>query len=214
MLQVASRALCDRPGDSPEQRDALTRQLVHATFGLEPRDGLEYMMATMVFGHYHMILDATRAALCGRIGQAKIATRGRIVGLDRAMLGYIREMRLVRRRPRAAWAEDVQREAEAAMASAAPPGSAGPEAAADDANADQAMPAMQPAAPTRMEPTPVTPDARPPEHATALGSDPNFSGAVPWTAADAARRERSDSEFQNLVAAITAAAMEARPRRN
>jgi len=49
MLQVVTRAICDRPGDSPAQRESRTRQMAHTALAFEPRDGLEYMLASLVF---------------------------------------------------------------------------------------------------------------------------------------------------------------------
>ena len=55
MLQVVARALCDRAGDSPEQREGRTRQMVSSTLGMAPRDGLEFMLATLAFAVYRTL---------------------------------------------------------------------------------------------------------------------------------------------------------------
>jgi hypothetical protein len=116
-LQIAARAICHRPGDTAQQRASRTRQMVYSILGFEPRDGLEYMMATMVVGHFHLILESMHSVFQGQMDSVKAKTKTGIVSLDRAMLAYVRELRLVRHRPLARWAEDAQRQAEATEAS-------------------------------------------------------------------------------------------------
>jgi hypothetical protein len=99
MRQVAARALCDRPGDNPAQRDSRTRQMVHSTLGFEPRDGLEYMLSTLVFAHFELILDSMRDVFQGQLDSMKLRTKAGIVALDRTMLAFVKEMRTERRRP-------------------------------------------------------------------------------------------------------------------
>jgi hypothetical protein len=109
MLQVVARALCDQPGDNAGQRDSRTRQMVYATMGFEPRDGLEYMLSTMVFGHFNMLLDSMRDVLQGQMDSMKARTKTTIVALDRSMLGFVKEFRSLRSRPLAHGAEDAWR---------------------------------------------------------------------------------------------------------
>ena len=56
MLQLVARATCDRPGETAAQRAGRTNHMVHATLGLAPRDGLELMLASIVVGHFNLIL--------------------------------------------------------------------------------------------------------------------------------------------------------------
>ena len=119
MLQVVARAMCDRPADSAAQRESRTRQMVHSTLGFEPRDGLEYMLSTIAFGHFQLILDSMRDVFQGQTDAMKARTKTTIVALDRAMLEMIRELRAVRRRPVARSAEESRRE-ETRPPSAAP----------------------------------------------------------------------------------------------
>jgi hypothetical protein len=121
MLQVVARAICDRPGDSSAQRDSRTRQMVHSTMGFEPRDGLEYMLSIMAFGHFQVILDSMRDVFQGQTDAMKVKTKTTIVALDRAMLEMIKELRVVRRRPMARSAEDARREETRPMPAAAAP---------------------------------------------------------------------------------------------
>ena len=107
MLQVVARAICDRPKDQPAQRDSRTRQMVYGTMSFDPRDGLEYMLATMMVGHYNLILDGMFDVLQGPAEMVKARTRSTVVSLDRALLSFLKEMRLSRLRPLAPGAEDA-----------------------------------------------------------------------------------------------------------
>jgi hypothetical protein len=108
LLQIVARAICDRPGENAPQRESRTHQMVQSTMGFEPRDGLEYMLATLAVGHFHLLLDSMHDAFQGQVDQLKAKTKTTIVALDRVMLEMIRELRMVRRRPTARSAEDTQ----------------------------------------------------------------------------------------------------------
>ena len=100
MLQIAARAICDRPGESPPQRASRTRQLVHSILGLTPRDGLEFMLSTLVVGHFNLILDSMREVFAGGQTEAmKARTKSTIVALDRAFIGMVKELGTERKRP-------------------------------------------------------------------------------------------------------------------
>jgi len=114
MLQVVTRAICDRPGESPAQRDSRTRQLVHSITGLTPRDGLEHMLSSLVVGHFNLILDSLHEVFAGQGDAMKARTKTTIVALDRAFVGLIKELRTERRRPLAKWTEAEVHTAEAA----------------------------------------------------------------------------------------------------
>jgi hypothetical protein len=116
MLQIAARAICDRPSDSPAQRESRTRQMVYSTVGMQPRDGLEYMLATLVFGHFNLILDSMREVFQGQMDSMKAKTKTTIVALDRSMLALVKELRTTRQRPVMLWAESAaQKAAEATI---------------------------------------------------------------------------------------------------
>jgi hypothetical protein len=121
MLQVVARAICDRPGDSSTQRDSRTRQMVHSVLGFEPRDGLEYMLSTIAFGHFQLILDSMRDVFHGQTDALKARTKTTIVALDRAMLEMVRELRFSGRRPTARSAEQASFEAGDEVRSSGPP---------------------------------------------------------------------------------------------
>jgi hypothetical protein len=111
MLQVAARAICDRPADNPGQRDSRTRQMVHGIIGFAPRDGLEYMLSVMAVGHFNLLLDSMFDVFQGQMDSVKGRTKSTIVALDRAMLGYVKELRTCARRPVAKDALQETREA-------------------------------------------------------------------------------------------------------
>jgi hypothetical protein len=99
LLAVAARAVCDRPGESPAQCASRTEQLVHSCLGFGPRDGLEYILATMVFGHWGMILDSMHDVHVGMTASLKARTKSGIVQLDRLMMDMVRELRTMGVRP-------------------------------------------------------------------------------------------------------------------
>jgi hypothetical protein len=119
MLQVAGRSLCDRAGESPAQGQSRTRQMVLSVLGSEPRDGLEFMLATLAFGHFELILDSMHDAFQCQEGVAKAKIKTSIVALDRSMLGMIKEFRLARRRE-AAFAEVARQEKTGSAATTTP----------------------------------------------------------------------------------------------
>jgi hypothetical protein len=123
MLQIVARATCDRPGDSAAQRESRTNQMVHATLGMEPRDGLEFMVSSLLFGHFNLILDSMRDVFQGQTDSLKAKTKAGIVGLDRSMLALVKELRESKARPLAKWAEDAKR-ADVAASAAPPPAKA------------------------------------------------------------------------------------------
>jgi hypothetical protein len=107
LLQVVAQSICDRPGESAAQRDSRTRQMVHSTMGMQPRDGLEYMLSTMLVGHFHLILHSMREVFRGQTDSQSARTKSTIVALDRAMIGMIKEFRVQRTRPLANWTVQV-----------------------------------------------------------------------------------------------------------
>jgi hypothetical protein len=125
MLQVVARALCDRAGDSPEQREGRTRQMVSSTLGMAPRDGLEFMLATLAFGHFQIILDSMSDVFRGQTDALKAKTKTTIVPLGRAMLEMLKELRLAQVRPAMQAEEDTHKEeaaeAEPQRTAASPP---------------------------------------------------------------------------------------------
>jgi hypothetical protein len=148
MLQIAARAICHRPGDTAKQRESRTRQMVYSIIGFEPRDALEYMIATMIVGHFHLILDSMHGVFQGQMDSVKAQTKTGVVALDRAMLAYVKELRLIRQRPLAGWAEDARRQTDAA----------GPVETPEWVAAWAGVPQAQPPAP---EPEPVIPTPEP-----------------------------------------------------
>ena len=98
ILATATRALCDRPGETKTQSAARTTQLVHATMGFEPRDALEYMLATLIVGQYHLILETMREIFHDPDPRTRHKTRAAATALTRTMQGLIRDFRTARKR--------------------------------------------------------------------------------------------------------------------
>lgn len=121
MLEIAARSLCDRPGETQPQCESRTRQMIHTVLGMEPRDGLELMLAITIFGQFTMLLDSMKDVLLGQEDSLKARTKSGIVALNRSLIGLFGEYRRARTRPAANQAEPVQvPDAEAAAASPAP----------------------------------------------------------------------------------------------
>ena len=151
LLQLVSRALCILPDESPAQGQSRVNQMILTAVGLEPRDGLEYMLSTLVFGHFNLILDSMQDVFHGNGDKAKLKTN--IVALDRAMATLLREFRLMRKRPLAAATQDVRQsapEAQAANESAVP---AAREAEPEPAKRPDARPAQVAPKPARVRAT-------------------------------------------------------------
>ena len=142
MLQIVARSICDRPADNPAQRNSRTRQMIFSTMGLEPRDGLEFMLTTMIVGHFHLLLDSMSDVFQGQMDQMKARTKSTIVALDRSMLSFVKEMAVARRRPAVRWSEDAARAPEAVAEAAGVP-------------ADNAIPRTPPGEKTQDTPEPA-----------------------------------------------------------
>ena len=163
MLELVARALCDLPGDKPVQREARARQMIHSTMGFEPRDGLEYMLSTLVYGHFHLILDAMHDAMLGQMDEIKTKTKTTIVSLDRTMLAFVKEIRHARSRPLSPWAA-----AELSRAQEAEPSPANREAEMQKWAAEWAqIPSPEPVAEDQAAPeaSPVPPETSEPVEA-------------------------------------------------
>jgi hypothetical protein len=126
MLQSVARAVCDRDGDNQQQRESRTRQMVTSTLGLAPRDGMELMLATLVFGHFQMILDSMSDVFHGQADALKAKTKTTIVPLGRAMLEMLKELRVMQSRPVVGSMEDVKPEVTAEARPAQPAAPAEP----------------------------------------------------------------------------------------
>jgi hypothetical protein len=222
MLQLVARSICDRPGESSAQRDSRTHQMVHATLGFEPRDGLEYMVSALVFGHFNLILDSMHDVFQGQLDLMKARTKTTIVALDRSMIALVKELREARKRPLAKWAEDAQR-AEAAAAEAAqesPPAEAEAPAEAPPEPFETAPEIRRPAKtvsppqavtaaqPQRAHVVPLHTQNRTP----VMPSLPNHAawGQSPSGEADAGTMEQQIAAFQEALAAAEETLAEAR----
>jgi hypothetical protein len=157
--------------------------------GFEPRDGVEYILAAMVFAHFSLILDSMRDVFQGQTEAMKLRTKSGVVALDRAMIGMIQQMRTERRRPMS-----MERAREAPAAEAPPPvvQPPAPQPAPQAAQPAPAQPAPQPAParpaqtgplpglPTKPEPdilaAALAPPARPGPLAAAMASTSLSSG--------------------------------------
>jgi hypothetical protein len=99
LIQGIVEAICDRPGDTPEQRDERSRDVVEAVQGFGPRDPVEAMLAGLAVLHAHLIQDSARDLLREQDNRVRSRTKSAIAALDRGMLGFLRELRVARKRP-------------------------------------------------------------------------------------------------------------------
>jgi len=205
MLQLVARAICDRPGENAAQRCSRTNQMVHSTMGFAPKDGLEVMLASVVIGHFNLILDSMRDVFQGQAEPVKAKTKTTIVALDRAMLEMIKGLREERRRPSAPSVDVAQHDAAVAAApelnDAEIPTSFTP---TPDDPQPEAAPARPSHAPSSLAPTPISEVAQPRTDETdpdiampainqvvSVASNADFgvtphSGAPAWTDEDTA----------------------------
>ena len=77
-------ALCDRPGESPQQRIARIEATTHTIMAFQPGDALEAMLAGRCVMFHEMIVDGVHDTLNGESARAQRATRSGIVAMDRA----------------------------------------------------------------------------------------------------------------------------------
>jgi hypothetical protein len=206
MLQVVARAICDRPGDNPAQRDSRTRQMVYSTMGFDPRDGLEYMLTTMTVGHFNLILDSMFDVFQGQMDTMKARTKSTIVALDRSMLAFVKEMRFSRLRSAVQWTE-APAETTAAEALAemdVPPAEPAPESSTPPASAGPHMAAKPVTAAVPLQARPRTAAPGP------AGAVPRRSGNQVETSVDDATLEEHIAAFQDAFAAATETLAEAR----
>ena len=205
MLQIAARAICDRPSDSPAQRESRTRQMVYSTVGMQPRDGLEYMLATLVFGHFNLILDSMREVFQGQMDSMKAKTKTTIVALDRSMLSFVKEMRTARRRPAARSAEDAARRAAEATIGTPEPRVAPEKTVTVPVPAPPAAPLVAPlaAGPRAMDPAATGRAAAP---ATQKSRQANGSMAAPLATLTLAGQANGAAPIVTRIAATETAA--------
>ena len=84
-----SRRKPDPIGDIPD--------LSPAAFA--PRDALETMLAHLALAHVRLIVQSANDILAGPSGGAPPKAASQLVALDRVLLGYLRELRIARKRP-------------------------------------------------------------------------------------------------------------------
>jgi len=99
MLQGVVEAICDRPEETAAQREARALDVVRSVLAFMPRDPVEIMLAGLAVGHYHLILGSLHEAFgAAADGTARRVNSG-IAGLDRALTGLLKELRIAQTRP-------------------------------------------------------------------------------------------------------------------
>ncbi len=149
-LAQTKAALCDRPGETQAENAERTKRMVHTAMGFEPRDGMEYMLATLVQAQYEVILKATKDALQDAASPKAVSA---LAAMSRVMLSTIRALKTARARPLAEDAEPAQ---------TAAPGSPKPQAAEATPPRPARPVPRQPPLPDRKTVTPLPGLPRPP----------------------------------------------------
>lgn len=104
----------------------------------QPRDALESILADLAAAHARLILKSVTEVLATPPSPARAKSQSHLVALDRALLGFLRELRIARKRP-------------ADTLAAPEPKPAPPRQAATARPAQTTRPAMPPAARIRPE---------------------------------------------------------------
>lgn len=65
----------------------------------QPRDAVETMLAGLAVAHVRLIHKSAQELLAAPLGQDQTRGKSQLVALDRMLLGYLRELRLARKRP-------------------------------------------------------------------------------------------------------------------
>ena len=99
MIQGVVHSICDRPGQTVAEREALVRQVVSSVMAFEPRDPVELMLAGMAVANFHRIMDQTHDAFSEAPELPRDRANARIVALERATTGLLKEIRILQNRP-------------------------------------------------------------------------------------------------------------------
>jgi hypothetical protein len=134
MLRGLVEAICDRPAQTKAQRDSRSTEVVHSVLAFEPRDPVEMMLAGMVVTHFHLISHAAHEAFGEQPEDVRPRARSGIVALDRAMVGFVKELRTAKTRPMEGAEEVARPDAPAARAAPEREAAASPSAAFVTAN--------------------------------------------------------------------------------
>jgi hypothetical protein len=95
-----ANAVCQREGESQDQRAQRLQAAIHTMLAFSPRDPLEAILAGRCVMFHELTLDSIRGTLRGETEATRRATRSGIVGMDRAFGANL--ARLERRQNRAA----------------------------------------------------------------------------------------------------------------
>lgn len=110
MVRGVADALCDRPAETPEHREALRRGVVCSVLSFQPRDPVEIMLAGMAVTNFQLILDSAHDALRGQLADLKGKTKSGVVALNRSVVGLMKEIRTAQTRAMEQGAEEARSE--------------------------------------------------------------------------------------------------------
>ena len=79
-----AKALCQREGETQQQRYDRTQAVAHTVMAFTPRDAIEAMLAGHCVMFHEMIVDSVQSTMGGEEMAKRRTTRGNIVAMDKA----------------------------------------------------------------------------------------------------------------------------------
>src|SRR4051794_25347198 len=93
MLDGLIACLCDRPGETQSRSSARALDVTTSVMALRPRDPVEMMLAGLAVMHAQLIQDSAGEMVREQDRGLRNRTKSTIAALDRAMMGFLRELR-------------------------------------------------------------------------------------------------------------------------
>jgi hypothetical protein len=99
VISDVAKAVCERPGESRQQKIARTQAAARMVLNLRPRDVLETMLSGQSVMLHAVLADSVHDSLLGEIDVMRRGTRSNIVALNRAFHMNINRLDQCQRRP-------------------------------------------------------------------------------------------------------------------
>ena len=94
-----AKAVSERSGETPRQRNARSEAAVYMVLGFLPRDVIEAMVGGHCVLLHELMVDSVRHTLTGEMATTRRATRGGIVAMDKAFGANLTRLEHYRQRP-------------------------------------------------------------------------------------------------------------------
>ena len=159
MLHGLITSLGRGPDETQQQRALRALEITSSTLAFQPRDPVEMLLAGLVVMHARLIQDTARDLVIGQDRVLITRTKSTLAALDRAVLGFLRELRVAKKRKIDDWAETD------------------PDAPMDPTlEAPEDNPPTHPAEVIKPRPEPATSAAKPPDPPTTPAALPRDRG--------------------------------------